>query len=388
MIAEAGEGWPSAVTADLADGAPVLDDDEIRERMSGNLCRCGAYANIVAGDRGGRRDEALRLRARRPTPRARSPPAAQPGTMYLGGGTNLVDLMKLGVETPERLVDVSRLPFDAHRGDAPTAACAIGAAVRNSDLAADPLVRERYPLLALALLSGASGQLRNIATTGGNLLQRTRCAYFQDVSKPCNKRAPGLGLPGARGRPPQPRDPRALGRRASRPIRPTWPSRSPRSAPRSTCTGREGDRTIPIPGLHRLPGDEPAARHRARARRARHRVESSRSRRRSPRTRRTARCATARRSRSPSCRSPPRSTSTTARSATAGSRSAASPTGRGAPGAPRRSCAAGPRRRSASPRPPRPSSPRREPLRDNAFKVPLARNLLVRDLGVARGEAA
>ena len=106
--------------------------------------------------------------------------ARQPGAMFLGGGTNLVDLMKLGVEAPERLVDVSRLPF-------------------NSAVAADRRVRERYPLLALALLSGASGQLRNVATTGGNLLQRTRCAYFQDVSKPCNKRHPGSGCPAREG---------------------------------------------------------------------------------------------------------------------------------------------------------------------------------------------
>src|SRR3954454_14876881 len=110
---------------------------------------------------------------------------AQPGTMYLGGGTNLVDLMKLGVETPERLVDVSRLPHDRIE-DAPGGGLRIGAAVRNSELAADRAVRERYPLLARAMLSGASGQLRNVATIAGNLLQRTRCPYFQDVSKPCN----------------------------------------------------------------------------------------------------------------------------------------------------------------------------------------------------------
>ena len=102
---------------------------------------------------------------------------AQPGTMYLGGGTNLVDLMKLGVETPERLVDVSRLPHDRVE-DVPGGGLRIGAAVCNSELAADRAVRERYPLLAHALLSGASGQLRNVATIGGNLRQRTRCAYF------------------------------------------------------------------------------------------------------------------------------------------------------------------------------------------------------------------
>ncbi|MEA2288243.1 MAG: xanthine dehydrogenase YagS FAD-binding subunit, partial [Solirubrobacteraceae bacterium] len=121
-----------------------------------------------------------------------------PEAMYLAGGTNLVDLMKLGVETPERLVDVSRLPFGDIE-ELPGGGLRIGAGVRNSDLAASPAVRERYPLLARALLSGASGQLRNLATVGGNLLQRTRCGYFQDVSKPCNKRRPGSGCPAREG---------------------------------------------------------------------------------------------------------------------------------------------------------------------------------------------
>ena len=118
--------------------------------------------------------------------------AAANGATYLGGGTNLVDLMKLGVETPERLVDVSRLPHDAIE-ELPGGGLRIGAAVRNSDLAADPAIRARYPALAQALLAGATYQLRNLATTGGNLMQRTRCVYFQDVTKPCNKRAPGSG---------------------------------------------------------------------------------------------------------------------------------------------------------------------------------------------------
>ncbi|MFE6844654.1 FAD binding domain-containing protein [Streptomyces sp. NPDC057686] len=122
--------------------------------------------------------------------------AAHPGSRYLGGGTNLVDLMKLGVETPGTLIDLSRLPLEEIR-ELPDGGLRVGATVRNSDLAADPLVRTRYPLLSRALLSGASGQLRNVATVGGNLLQRTRCGYFQDLSKPCNKRDPGSGC-GAR----------------------------------------------------------------------------------------------------------------------------------------------------------------------------------------------
>ncbi|CAM5513260.1 Xanthine dehydrogenase family protein subunit M OS=Streptomyces alboniger OX=132473 GN=CP975_33170 PE=4 SV=1 [Streptomyces alboniger] len=122
--------------------------------------------------------------------------AGRPGSRYLGGGTNLVDLMKTGVERPETLIDVSRLPLDAVE-ELSDGSVRAGAAVRNSDLAAHPLVRDRYPVLAQALLSGASGQLRNAATTGGNLLQRTRCPYFQDLGKPCNKREPGSGC-GAR----------------------------------------------------------------------------------------------------------------------------------------------------------------------------------------------
>jgi xanthine dehydrogenase YagS FAD-binding subunit len=179
---------------------------------------------------------------------------AQPGTMYLGGGTNLVDLMKLGVETPERVVDVSRLPFDRIE-DLPDGGLRIGAAVRNSDLAAHPAVRERYPLLALSLLSGASGQLRNIATTGGNLLQRTRCAYFQDVSKPCNKRRPGSGCPAREG---DHRNLAILGHSAA--CVATHPSDMAVALAAIGAdvhvTGREGERTIPIPGLHRLPGDD------------------------------------------------------------------------------------------------------------------------------------
>jgi len=124
--------------------------------------------------------------------------AGTPGARSLGGGTNLVDLMRLGVETPDVLVDVTRLP--ANRVDVmPDGGLLIGAGVRNSDLAADHHVRTRYPALAEALLSGASGQLRNLATTAGNLLQRTRCAYFQDVSSPCNKREPGTGCPAIEG---------------------------------------------------------------------------------------------------------------------------------------------------------------------------------------------
>ncbi|MCX4792796.1 xanthine dehydrogenase family protein subunit M [Streptomyces sp. NBC_01242] len=122
----------------------------------------------------------------------------RPGARFLGGGTNLVDLMKAGVERPELLIDVRELPLDriefTHEGG-----LRMGAAVTNSDLAAHPDVRRHYPALAQAVLAGASGQLRNMATVGGNLLQRTRCGYFTDISKPCNKRAPGSGCPALMG---------------------------------------------------------------------------------------------------------------------------------------------------------------------------------------------
>ncbi|MFD7299026.1 FAD binding domain-containing protein [Streptomyces sp. NPDC059897] len=123
---------------------------------------------------------------------------ADPEARFLGGGTNLVDLMKIGVERPARLVDVRELPLDSVEVTA-DGGLRIGATVTNSDLAAHPEVRLRYPALAQAVLAGASGQLRNMATVGGNLLQRTRCGYFTDVSKPCNKREPGSGCPAVEG---------------------------------------------------------------------------------------------------------------------------------------------------------------------------------------------
>ena len=115
-----------------------------------------------------------------------------PGARFIAGGTNLLDLMKLQIETPEKLVDISRLPLGEieEREDG---GLTIGALVPNSDLAADPRVIAKYEVLSRALLAGASGQLRNKASTGGNLLQRTRCYYFYDTAMPCNKREPGTG---------------------------------------------------------------------------------------------------------------------------------------------------------------------------------------------------
>ncbi|MFF8974836.1 FAD binding domain-containing protein [Streptomyces sp. NPDC014995] len=181
--------------------------------------------------------------------------ASHPGACYLGGGTNLVDLMKLGVEQPAALIDVTRLPLDEVR-ELPDGSLRIGALVRNSDLAAHPRVRERYPALSQALLAGASGQLRNAATTGGNLLQRTRCPYFQDVSKPCNKRAPGSGC-GARDG--VHRDHAVLGH-SERCIA-THPSDMAVALAALDAQvelyGLAGVRRVPAAEFHRLPGEHP-----------------------------------------------------------------------------------------------------------------------------------
>src|SRR6267378_5123386 len=111
---------------------------------------------------------------------------------FVAGGTTLIDLMKLNVETPARVLDINRLPLDQIEST-PDGGLKIGATVRNSDLANHPTVRRDYPVLSQAILNGASAQLRNMATTAGNLLQRTRCMYFRDTAMPCNKRAPGTG---------------------------------------------------------------------------------------------------------------------------------------------------------------------------------------------------
>lgn len=124
--------------------------------------------------------------------------ANTPGARFIAGGTNLLDLMKLEIETPTHLIDVNGLALDRIE-DADGGGLRIGALVRNTDLAAHPRVRRDYAVLARALLSGASGQLRNRATTAGNLLQRTRCSYFYDTAQPCNKRLPGSGCAALQG---------------------------------------------------------------------------------------------------------------------------------------------------------------------------------------------
>jgi xanthine dehydrogenase YagS FAD-binding subunit len=177
------------------------------------------------------------------------------GTRYLAGGTNLIDLMKEGTERPERLVDIGRLPLGAIE-ELPDGGVRLGALAANSDTAWHPLVEERYPLLSSAILAGASPQLRNAATNGGNLNQRTRCYYFYDVATPCNKRDPGAGCGAIGG---VNRIHAILG--ASDQCIATHPS--------DMCValaaldaqvqvgGPQGARTIPFADYHRLPGDEP-----------------------------------------------------------------------------------------------------------------------------------
>ncbi len=181
---------------------------------------------------------------------------AEPEARYLGGGTNLVDLMRLGVETPALVVDVARLGAHREIEETEQGGLRIGAAVTNSELAGDARVRERYPVLSEALLNGASGQLRNLATVGGNLLQRTRCAYFTDVTKPCNKRQPGSGCPAREGS----HHNHAIFGHSQHCVA-THPSDMAVALAALEATvhvqGKQGARGIPIPGLHRLPDDEP-----------------------------------------------------------------------------------------------------------------------------------
>src|SRR3954465_402930 len=154
--------------------------------------------------------------------RAQSPAEAataaahHPGAKFFAGGTNLLDLMKLEIEAPAHLIDVNGLALDKIEA-MPDGGLRIGALVRNTDLAADERVRRDYGVLSRALVAGASGQLRNMATTGGNLLQRTRCPYFYDTNQPCNKRAPGSGCSAIGGERPQHAARRGGGGHARRP---------------------------------------------------------------------------------------------------------------------------------------------------------------------------
>jgi xanthine dehydrogenase YagS FAD-binding subunit len=185
---------------------------------------------------------------------------ADPGTMFVAGGTTLIDLMKLEVETPRRLVDINRLaasdPSLEQITELRNGGVRIGALVRNSDLAWNDLIKQRYPVLSQAVLAGASGQIRNMATTGGNLMQRTRCYYFRDTAMPCNKRQPGSGCSAIGG---HNRIHAVLG--TSRQCIATSPGDMPVALNALDATvrvrGPQGERAIPITDFHLVPGTHP-----------------------------------------------------------------------------------------------------------------------------------
>ena len=182
--------------------------------------------------------------------------AAKPGAKLIAGGTNLLDLMKLEIETPVHLVDVNGLALDTIEAT-DDGGLRIGALVSNTDLAADVRVRRDYAVLSRALVSGASGQLRNKATTAGNLLQRTRCPYFYDTAQPCNKRSPGSGCSAIGG---MTRQLAIIG--ASEACIATHPSDMAVAlrvldAEIETLSGDGTTRRIPMAEFHRLPGDTP-----------------------------------------------------------------------------------------------------------------------------------
>jgi xanthine dehydrogenase YagS FAD-binding subunit len=181
--------------------------------------------------------------------------AADKGAKFIAGGTNLIDLMKEDVERPARLIDISRLPLDKVE-ETSDGGLRIGAMVPNSDLAWHPVVEQRYPLLSSAILAGASAQLRNMASTGGNLLQRTRCLYFYDTATPCNKREPGSGCSATQG---LNRMHAILGTSAA--CIATHPSDMCVALAALEANvhvaGPSGERDIAFADFHRLPGDTP-----------------------------------------------------------------------------------------------------------------------------------
>jgi xanthine dehydrogenase YagS FAD-binding subunit len=181
--------------------------------------------------------------------------AANPSAKFIAGGTNLIDLMKEDVERPTHLIDISRLPLTAVK-QTEHGGLLIGALVLNSDLAWHPLVEQHYPLLSSAILAGASAQLRNMASTGGNLLQRTRCYYFYDTGTPCNKRKPGSGCSAING---VNRIHAILG--TSEACIATHPSDMcvalAALEAKVHVAGPSGERTIAFADFHRLPGDTP-----------------------------------------------------------------------------------------------------------------------------------
>ena len=250
----------------IAEGRAGTDPERIRELMSGNICRCGAYKGII--------DAVMEAQenARRRQPEERGmnqfdfiQPASVreavaagsvPGSAYLAAGTNLLDLMKIGIARPGRIIDITRLPGLDRIAWQPDGGVRIGAMVRNADLAYDERFARHFPAVAEAILSGASAQLRNAATIGGNLMQRTRCAYFQNAASACNRRLRGSGCDAIGG---ENRAHAVLG----------WSEYCIATHASDFCVplamldavveveGPQGGREIPIEELHRLPGAMP-----------------------------------------------------------------------------------------------------------------------------------
>ena len=256
MAEELKRGVPSAVTANFADEAIDFTVEEIRERNERQPvplrqlqrhCRCGSR-DLRRGAGAMRafsfqraEDAAMAIRL-----------AAEPGAKYLGGGTNLVDLMRENIETPQALIDINGLSRAIEDRD--DGSILIGAAAKNSALASHRGVRERFPVLAQAIVSGASGQIRNMATVGGNLLQRTRCLYFYDGAARCNKREADAGRDAIDG---HSHNHAILG--ASPQCAATHPSDMCVALAALDAVvhldGPDGARAIPIVDFHRLPGD-------------------------------------------------------------------------------------------------------------------------------------
>ena len=263
MIEEAKAGWPSAATPDLSTKITTADlsELEIRERMSGNLCRCACYPNIVAAiaeaTRRGRRMHPFALSRAVDASTAIAAHADDPQLAFIAGGTDLLGLIKDRAASPDRLLDINGLRGMGRLEALSDGGLRIGALARMSDVAADVDVRRRFPVIAEGLLFAASGQLRNMASIGGNIMQRTRCPYFRDGDDlPCNKRRSGTGCAALTG---INRTHAIFG----------WSDSCVATHPSDVAVAfasmdanvivrsRTGERSIPFTHFHRLPDDSP-----------------------------------------------------------------------------------------------------------------------------------
>jgi xanthine dehydrogenase YagS FAD-binding subunit len=235
------------------------NEEDIRQNMSGNICRCGAYPNIVDAimeAKQKRRTTMINFDYVKPSTQKAAIEALNKDatSQFIAGGTNLVDLMKRGVVSPEKLIDITSLPLK--RIEQQKGFISIGALALNSDVAEHEIINKKLPLLSQALKAGASPQLRNMATVGGNMMQRTRCSYFYDLTMPCNKRQPGSGCGALKG---YNRMHAIFG--ASEKCIAVHPSDMCVALIALDATvvisSSKGDRRIPFADFHRLPGTTP-----------------------------------------------------------------------------------------------------------------------------------